>query len=273
MNKYSYVLALFLVLSPCLGFGQQTKGILDEETINISGVDYRTGNAPVANLGAVGSVSVSGGFLGFGRDRKFVYGATPNYSSLKIKSIPKVTQEFTSKVSAGLQAKARADLTEKINAELKLEGKTVSENDIKFSYQIFYIENIPEIIAHLNESKDWRPVEFLRGERKKARFINQILVAVEYDKAGLLNLNGSAGISLEATNKADGEIELSGTSDNTNKVSFTGVIVGYTYQFPCWVKDKENNSVYIKSFEMDEYGVKDKCISGVKDPEDPILKI
>lgn len=256
-----------------MGFGQQTKDILDEEIFIISGVNYRTGNAPVANLGAVGSVSVSGGFLGFGRDRKFVYGDTPNYSSLEILSTPAVTQKFTSQASARLQAKARADLTQKINAKLESEGKTVSEKDIKFSYQIFYIVNNSELIAHLNESKDWRPVEFLRGARKKARFINQILVAVEYDKAELLKLNGSAAISLKATNKADGEIELSGTSDSTNKVSFTGVIVGYTYQFPCWVKDKENNSVYIKKFEMDEYGVKDKCESGVKDPEDPILKI
>lgn len=272
------ILSLF-ILSGCPGKSAKDEEPQPTKTIQINHVEYRTGNAQVAELGSVGYVSGLGWSNG---PNLFIRGRMPEYEGLKIANNGIVTQSFLKNVTKEYKLDVEGKVAELVDANVYTNGNTASDKEKQVSYHLLSVKDPDDIVVHLNNFSNKRSMELMKTHRKTSRFITQIIVAYGYKASTILESARNSGLTLKTTGseksfmvddisiaKAKLEAELGDTTNVTNEVSLSdGIIVGYTYDIACWGKANNSDDTIILTSIVDRYGHKQKCPIGVKDPDD-----
>ena len=276
--KYSVIVSSLLVLNGCCSLGGSGGKVLDMgDTIEVSNVKYRTGNASKAELGSVGYVSGLG--MGNGKNT-FKHQRTPEYNDLKLSNDGVITQDFTKTASTEYKIEIESTIAKLVDAKAYSNGKTATNIEKEVSYHLLSVKNADDIVVHLNNSLDKRPMALMKAGGTTSRFIPQVIVAFGYKASTVLQSSGKTGLLLKTTGsdstlvvgdisiaKAKIDAELGYSNDISNKISLSdGMIVGYTYDIACWVKDSHSGDTVILTSVLDKYGKSQTCTNGVKDP-------
>lgn len=272
-NVSSVIVGLFLLVS-CAS--TEPKDPLTSSSIEIQGVNYRTGGASGALLGSIGYLSgggVVGGHTSF--DRKKI----PDYKELKLKYEGIIDQDLKSSVSVSLLVDAEATIQRQLDAQAKVGGKILSDTERKVHYHLISIESPDDVVLALNSVDNSRSLDLLELGKDKSRIITKVIVAYGYTSSRSLEMSAQLGLKLSTKNDKSffsvGNLTATAAKigadantglDLTNQINLSdGMIVGYSYDILCWQKT-DNGGKKIRTTILDVYNRPQKCPDGKDDP-------